>query len=117
MNTVAKRNITYRALLASDDKALVTLLPTIMAPAGYDVTAVARGCYDESAADQFDILIIDGDPHHTFGQGLPAVVAVAPTDIIAAYDKGVDLVISKPLRAKVFMVKIRAILRRYGIEI
>jgi len=88
-----------------------------MAPSGYVVTAVARGCYDKSAAHEYDILIIDGDPSHTFGNGLPAVVAVAPTDIVAAYDKGVDLVVPKPLRAKVFMAKISAILRRYGIEI
>lgn len=117
MNRLTKQNITYRALLASDDSALATLLPTIMAPSGYDVTAVARGCYDESDAHEYDILIIDGDPRLTFGDGLPAVIAVAPTDIVAAYDKGVDLVVRKPLRAKVFMAKISAVLRRYGIEI
>lgn len=117
MNTVTKPKNTYRALLASDDQALATLLPTIMAPAGYDVTAVARGCYDKSDADEYDLLIIDGDPKLTFGRGLPAVVAVAPTDVVAAYDKGVDLVVLKPLKAKVFIVKIRAVLRRYGIEI
>lgn len=104
-----------RALLASNDKALAVLLPTILAPAGYEVTAVARGCFKKSDAGDYDLLIIDGDPQLSFRDGLPAVVSVAPADVVGAYDKGVDLVVPKPLIAKVFMAKIRAILRRYGI--
>lgn len=106
-----------KALLASNDKALTLLLPTLLAPTGYVVTAVARGCYNKADANDYDLLIIDGDPKLTFRTGLPAVVSVAPRDVVAAYDKGVDLVVSKPLMANVFMAKVRAVLRRYGIEL
>lgn len=113
-NTDSKR----RALLASDDPNLTILLPTLLAPTGYIVTSVARGTYSKANdTTDYDLLIIDGDPKEDFDEGLPAVVSVAPDDTIAAYERGVDLVIAKPMRAKVFMAKIRAILRRYGIEL
>lgn len=117
MNTVTEQNITRRALLSSNDAHLATLLPTILAPTGYEVMAVAGGKYSKADANDYDILIIDGDPQLSFGEGLPAVVSVAPVDAIGAYDKGVDLVVNKPLMAKVFMAKIRAVLRRYGVEL
>lgn len=117
MNGATQHIITRRALLASDDASLAILLPALMAPTGYEVTAVARSAYKKSDARNFDLLILDGDPRMTFEAGLPAVVSVAPTDAVTAYDKGVDLVVNKPLMAKVFMAKVRAVLRRYGIEI
>ncbi|MCM1309482.1 MAG: hypothetical protein NC301_00465 [Bacteroides sp.] len=117
MDKAAEHTITRRALLATDDSNLVVLLPTLMAPNGYQVTAVTRGSYRKSDVKDYDLLIIDGDPRVTFGDGLPAVVAVSPSDAVVAYDKGVDLVVNKPLVARVFMAKVRAVLRRYGIEI
>lgn len=117
MSTVSDQNITRKALLASNDAHLATLLPTLLAPTGYEVTTVAGGKYSKADANDYDILIIDGDPQLTFGEGLPAVVSVAPIDAIGAYDKGVDIVIDKPLMAKVFMAKIKAVLRRYGVEL
>lgn len=113
----SNRNISRKALLASNDNALAALLPTILAPAGYEVIAVARGCYNKSDSHLYDLLIIDGDPKLEFDDGLPAVISVAPTNAIGAYDKGVDLVVGKPLMAKVFIAKIRAVLRRYGVEL
>lgn len=109
--------IRRRALLASNDKALALLIPTLLAPTGYEVVAVSHGKYKTKDADNYDLLIIDGDPQLTFGPGLPAVVSVAPKDPVSAYDCGVDLVVSKPLIARVFMAKVRAVLRRYGVEL
>lgn len=111
------RDTNRKALLASDDTTLAMLLPTLLAPAGYEVTAVPFDRCKKSDAKAYDLLIIDGDPTLQFDGDLPAVIAVAPEDVIAAYDKGVDLVVNKPLMARVFMAKVRAVLRRYGIEL
>ncbi len=110
-------NISRKVLLASNDNVLAALLPMLLAPTGYEVVTVAQGCYNKADAHLYDLLIIDGDPKMNFDGSLPAVISVAPTNIIGAYDKGVDMVVSKPLIAKVFIAKIRAILRRYGIEL
>lgn len=106
-----------RALLATNDKALPKLLSAMLAPAGFSVQSIPADCSGVPCPSDYVILVLDGDPQIPLEGLMTAVVVIAPSDPVAVYDKGADLVVDKPLVANVFMAKIRAVLRRYGIKI
>lgn len=106
-----------RALLATTDKALPALLDAMLAPVGFTVQTIAPDKVGEMRHNDYVILMLDGDPHVAIDDIMPAVVVIAPSDPVAMYDEGADLVVPKPLVANVFMAKIRAVLRRYGVII
>lgn len=106
-----------RALLATADKDLPVLLDAMLAPVGFTVQTIAPDKLGDMHHNDYVILMLDGDPSVAIDEIMPAVVVIAPSDPVAAYDEGADLVVPKPLVANVFMAKIRAVLRRYGVKI
>lgn len=106
-----------RALLATNDKALPRLLSTLLEPLGFTVQTIPMNAKGPAKPNDYVILMFDGDPEYTVADMMPAVVVIAPSDPVAMYDDGADLVVDKPLIANVFMAKIRAVLRRYGVRI
>lgn len=113
-------NITKPArtvLLATDDKALPKLLLAILGPAGFSLQTVSIAQSAKLNPNAYTLLVVDGDPLMPISNLKPAVVVIAPSDIVKMYDAGADLVLTRPLVANVFMAKIRAVLRRYGITL
>lgn len=108
----------YNALLATDDREMPRLIATIMVPAGFEMKAIGTKALDEEIhKDTYSIIIVDGNLPGPVSVNESAIVAISPDDPIATYDLGADLVIDKPLITNVFLAKVRAVLRRFGIKI
>lgn len=109
--------VTKRVLVATDDAALPELLSALLAPKGFEVHRVRPDEAEKVYRDGYTILMLDGDPQTNFAAGLPAIVVIAPSDPVAAYDRGADIVVNKPWVANILLAKIKAILRRYDVII
>jgi len=103
--------------VATDDDALPELLSALLAPNGFDVHPVKPDAAVKVYRDGYAIMVFDGDPQTDFAGGLPAIIVLSPADPVAAYDRGADIVVSKPWVANILMAKIKAVLRRYGVII
>ncbi len=110
-------SVTIRALLATNDRSLPQALSALLASNGIELQTVDKCGPEHFESQDYIILMLDGDLTYPVGDGLPALVVIAPSNPIEAYDKGADIVIDKPLRANVLMAKLRAVLRRYGVII
>lgn len=110
-------SVTIRALLATNDRSLPQALSALLASNGIELQTVAKCGPEHFESQEYIILMLDGDLTYPVGDGLPALVVIAPSNPIEAYDKGADIVIDKPLRTNVLMAKLRAVLRRYGVII
>lgn len=112
---MAKTGPKYRALVATNDSSLSHLLRAILASARIDVKVSAvRSLHTAIDEDDFTLLIIDGDITEPFVYGNTALIAISPSNSVAAYDLGADMVIDKPIVANIFLAKVRSVLRRYG---
>lgn len=111
------RTEAQRALVATNDKALPELLSAVLASAGFIVQTIPMDEAGTTKPNEFVILVLDGDPKFPFEGLSPAVVVISPSNPVAMYDRGADLVVDKPIVANVLMAKIRAVLRRYGISV
>lgn len=107
----------HLALVATNDDRLGQLLAAMLTPVGFSVKLIRRGASKDLHLDDFDLLVLDGDPAYSISGLAPAVVVISPSDQIAMYDAGADLVINKPLVANIFLARIRSVLRRYGIRL
>ena len=107
----------YLALVATSDDKLGQLIAAMLTPLGFAVHLILPGDSHEEHINDFALLIVDGDPVYPIDGLEPAIVVISPSDHIAAYDDGADLVVNKPLAANVFLAKIRSVLRRYGIKL
>lgn len=103
--------------MATDDDALPELLSALLAPSGFDVHRVRPDAAGNVNGDGYVIMVFDGDPQTDFTGELPAIIVLSPSDPVAAYDRGADIVVSKPWVANILMAKIKAVLRRYGVII
>ncbi|MBE6305552.1 MAG: response regulator transcription factor [Bacteroidales bacterium] len=106
-----------RALLVSSNKALSGIISAMLVHVGFEVQLISSAEAKALKPEDFTILIFDGDPSDRFTEFHPGVIVIAPSDAIKMYEMGADLVIERPLSAKVFIAKIRAMLRRYNIFI
>lgn len=106
--------------MATDDSSLSHLLSAILASACIDIKTCAlqdiHTALNENDSD-FELLIVDGDVTEPLQSGYIALVVISPSDGVATYDLGADMVVYKPLSANIFLAKVRSILRRYGIAI
>lgn len=107
----------YRALVTSGDDQMAPLIAAILNPVGFDVCSVRPECSDTEFLNNFALIIVDGDPVYPIGNLAPAIVVISPSDQIAAYDDGADIVLKKPLEANVFLAHVRSVLRRYGVRL
>lgn len=107
----------WSALLATDDKELPRLLTAMLAPAGFSVQTVAARDCPKVDTREYVIVFYDGDLQKPVSGQNAAVVVISPTDAVAMYDAGADLVVERPFIANVLMAKVRSVLRRYGIRI
>lgn len=108
----------YNALIVTDDQSLPKLLGAILIPAGFAVKTVAHPALEQEVEnDDYTMLVIDGDLPGPMPALESAVVVIAPRNAVDAYDLGADLVIDKPLIANIFLAKVRAVMRRYGVAI
>lgn len=107
----------WSALLATDDNELPRLLTAMLAPAGFNVQTVATRDCRKVDPSEYVIIFCDGNLQFSVSEQAPAVVVISPTDAVAMYDAGADLVVERPLIANVLMAKVRSVLRRYGIRI
>lgn len=106
-----------RALVATDDNALPVVLSAMLAPTGIEVQRVDAKSMEPYGDRDYTLILVDGDPRGQVRDGLPAMVVIAPSDPVGAYDSGADLVVEKPLRTNVLLAKLRSVLRRYGVTI
>lgn len=107
----------YLALVSTNDDRLGQLIAAMLTPLGFNVRLIHRGESGGEHLNDFALLILDGDPIYSIGELDPAIVVISPSDQIAAYDEGADLVVNKPLEANIFLARIRSVLRRYGIKL
>lgn len=107
----------YLAMVATNDDKLGQLIAAMLTPLGFMVRLIHPGDSRGEHINDFALLIVDGDPVYPIGNLEPAIVVISPSDQIAAYDDGADLVVNKPLEANVFLARIRSVLRRYGIRL
>lgn len=107
----------YLAMVATNDDKLGQLIAAMLTPLGFNVRLIRPGGSQSEHINDFALLIVDGDPVYPIDNIEPAIVVISPTDQIAAYDDGADLVVNKPLEANVFLARIRSVLRRYGIRL
>ena len=113
LNTLGYR----RALLVSDNIALLGIITAMLFPSGFEVELITMNEARELKPEDFTILIFDGDPSFKFTRFYPGVVVISPSNIAQIYDRGADLVLERPLVTNTFVAKIRAMLRRYSIFI
>lgn len=106
-----------RALLVSSNKALPGILAAMLARVDFEIQLISMDEAQVLKPEDFTILIFDGDPTFQFTKFLPGVVVISPSDAAKTYDQGADVVLERPLASKVFVAKIRAMLRRYNIFI
>lgn len=107
----------HLALVATNDKTFGRLLADMLEPAGFTVKLIKRGGSQGLSMNDYVLMVLDGDPINPIDNLQPAVVVISPTDPIAMYDGGADLVMNKPITTNVFMARIRSVLRRYGITL
>lgn len=107
----------FLALVATNDDKLGQLIAAMLTPLGFNVHLIRPGESRGKHINDFALLIIDGDPVYPINNIEPAIVVISPSNHIATYDDGADLVINKPLEANVFLARIRSVLRRYGIRL
>ena len=81
-----------------------------------EVTVIPVGGSSEVNVKEFDLLVIDGNPAYGIDNVKIPIVVIAPSDPVALYDHGADLVLGKPLAANTFMARIKSVLRRYDID-
>lgn len=116
------------AVIATDDSKLGHLLAMALREAGVAVKEAQS--FDAINADdvQSKLFIIDDDLkvggnsmkffRYLRSQQMPekpALVLLSRSSSVAAYDAGVDVVLSKPVSVPLFMARIRSVLRRYQI--
>lgn len=107
----------YLALVSTNDDRLGQLIAAMLTPLGFNVRLIHRGESHGEHINDFALLILDGDPAYPIQDLEPAIVVISPSDQIAVYDDGADLVVNKPLEANIFLARIRSVLRRYGIRL
>ncbi len=107
----------YLAMVATNDDRLGQLIAAMLTPLGFNVRLIHRGESQGESMNDFALLIVDGDPIYPINDLSPAVIVISPSDQIAVYDDGADLVVNKPLEANIFLARIRSVLRRYGIKL
>lgn len=107
----------YKALVATSDDKLGQLIAAMLTPIGFNVRLVRPGGSKSEHINDFALIVVDGDPVYPIDNLAPAIVVISPSDQVAAYDDGADLVVNKPLEANVFLARIRSVLRRYGVRL
>ena len=107
----------FKALVATNDDKLGQLIAAMLTPIGFNVRLIRPGGSDAMHINDFALLVVDGDPVYPIDNLAPAIVVISPSDHIAAYDDGADLVVNKPLEANIFLARIRSVLRRYGMRL
>lgn len=107
----------YKALVATSDDKLGQLIAAMLTPLGFNVRLINPGGSKSEYINDFALIVVDGDPVYPIDNLAPAIVVISPSDHIAAYDDGADLVVNKPLEANVFLARIRSVLRRYGVRL
>lgn len=107
----------YLAMVSTNDDRLGQLIAAMLTPLGFNVRLIQRGESRGERINDFALLILDGDPVYPIADLAPAVVVISPSDQVAVYDEGADLVVNKPLEANIFLARIRSVLRRYGIRL
>lgn len=107
----------HLALVATNDDKMAHLLHDMLSQVGFIVKTIKRSTSKNETINNYVLLVLDGDPINPIDGINPAVIVISPTDDVAAYDSGADLVLHKPLDANIFIARVRSILRRYGIKI
>jgi two-component system response regulator MprA len=120
--------MTFRVLIADDDRAIRESLERALELEGYDVTAVADGVQALSVARRLhhDVVILDVMMPSVDGLGVCRVLRadgvrtpilmltarVELTDRVAGLDAGADDYLAKPFELDELLARIRALLRR-----
>jgi DNA-binding response OmpR family regulator len=121
----------HRILLVEDDDGIAAPLRAALQGAGYDVVRVATGRDALGALDATtDAVVLDlGLPDldgievcrrlHDARPGVPVLVLTArasEADVVVGLDAGADDYVTKPFRLAELLARLRALLRRAGLE-
>ena len=120
-----------RIIIAEDDYALCSLVRTYLEASGYEVTACRNGAEasEKLSAEKFDMLITDvmmpekdgfelAREVRSFDENIPIIFMTARDDKPSkqlGFKLGIDDYITKPFDMDIFVLKIKAVLRRSAI--
>lgn len=127
MNT-AEEEMVVGALVATADSQLGQLIRSALGEVGIAVKLISSvEHFPEMNHMMFSLFIVDGDLQPGDAMEIPrilraeeatadaAIVVLSHTDDLEGYDAGADVVLPKPLSPKLFMARVRSIMRRYNI--
>lgn len=116
------------AVVASADRRLSHSLGTALREVGIAVKETMSPAEIPAEGGMCNLFIIDADTPSQPGPlellktlrsqastAGAALVMLSRSDLVEAYDAGVDLVLSKPVSLTLFLARIRSVLRRYKI--
>lgn len=120
----------FKVLIAEDDNNLRNILATTLQKEGYSVVLADNGqsAYDEFSADNIDLVVTDIMMPKMDGNELTAKVRALKPDVPIlmltaletlddkekGFDSGADDYLTKPFALKELLLRVKALLRRYG---
>lgn len=123
-------NVMFRILLAEDEKNLRNVLASTLTKEGYCVIAVPNGrlAFDKFCEEKFDLVITDimmpgmdgnelTEKLRTLSPDIPVLMLTALEtleDKEKGFGAGADDYLTKPFALKELLLRIKALLRRYG---
>ena len=120
--------MSFKVLLAEDEKSLRDIVNKFLTSNGFDVEAVSNGVEAEMAVNRniYDIIILDIMMPEKNGvevcrfirtkYDVPVIFLTAlndEEDIVCGYDVGADEYIVKPVSMAVLLAKVNALIKRY----
>lgn len=120
----------FKILIAEDDDNLRNILDAMLRKEGYSVVAAVNGqlAYDEFCNSKIDLVVTDVMMPEMDGNELTAKVRALKSDVPIlmltalealddkqkGFDSGADDYLTKPFALKELLLRVKALLRRYG---